>query len=701
MAAVSSLILISGLSFGQSLKEVPVPIPSNLADFVADETAAIRLGKALFWDMQVGSDGIQACASCHFHAGADHRVKNQVTPGLLGGDITFQVRGPNETLTRSDFPFRKLVDSHSRGLGGLDDANDPNLISDANDVVSSMGVHFTEFEHIRIGGSVDAGRLNKDRVFHQNRLTTRRVEPRNTPTVINAVFNAANFLDGRANHFFNGVNPFGHQDVDARILVVNQTTGLLEEQAVLLDNSSLASQAVGPPLSEFEMSFSGRTFAQLGRKMLSLMPLGKQLVHPDDSVLGPLSNASTTPGARGLNITYSDMIQAAFLPRYWSSGAVARIAISDEYYSVPDEEDPDGYMFRNGELTIIQNSAGRQAAIDDFTQMEANFSLFFGLAVQMYESTLVSDDTPFDRFVEGDPDALTDRQQRGMNRFQSGGANCIACHVGAEFTGASVAQTLNPLEPGLIEVMAMGDGGNANYDQGFYNIGVRPTSEDIGRGGTDPFGNPLSFSRQLGIKVGILPGSLTFDPGLVPDFGCTPAPSEIPPTICPPPGFVIPRFNVDGAFKTPGLRNVELTGPYFHNGGTLTLRQVVDFYVRGTDFHERNFDNLDPFLTGIGALVNNVPGVEEVVDFLLALTDERVRMEMAPFDHPQLFVPNGHSNQRRKHPKLSKRTPAPDELLEIPAVGVLGRAAEGLPPLKPFLADDLEGNALTDFHFQP
>jgi hypothetical protein len=76
-------------------------------------------------------------------------------------------------------------------------------------------------------------------------------------------------------------------------------------------------------------------------------------------------------------------------------------------------------------------------------------------------------------------------------------------------------------------------------------------------------------------------------------------------------------------------------------------------------------------------------------------------MEMAPFDHPQLFVPNGHSNQRRKHPKLSKRTPAPDELLEIPAVGALGRAAEGLLPLKPFLADDLEGNVLANFHFQP
>ncbi len=38
----------------------------------------IVLGKALFWDVQVGSDGRTACATCHFHAGADHRVTNQI-----------------------------------------------------------------------------------------------------------------------------------------------------------------------------------------------------------------------------------------------------------------------------------------------------------------------------------------------------------------------------------------------------------------------------------------------------------------------------------------------------------------------------------------------------------------------------------------------------------------------------------------------
>ena len=56
-----------------SLKTVSVREPDNLGDFVKDKVAAIKLGKALFWDMQVGSDGKTSCATCHFHAGAARR----------------------------------------------------------------------------------------------------------------------------------------------------------------------------------------------------------------------------------------------------------------------------------------------------------------------------------------------------------------------------------------------------------------------------------------------------------------------------------------------------------------------------------------------------------------------------------------------------------------------------------------------------
>jgi len=65
------------------LGRVPVPMPSRLHLYVKDRHAAIALGKALFWDQQVGGDGLQACASCHFSAGADSRSKNQIDPGVL------------------------------------------------------------------------------------------------------------------------------------------------------------------------------------------------------------------------------------------------------------------------------------------------------------------------------------------------------------------------------------------------------------------------------------------------------------------------------------------------------------------------------------------------------------------------------------------------------------------------------------------
>ena len=72
-----------------ALNLIPVPLPANLADFVADKKAAIVLGKALFWDQQAGSDGL-ACASCHFHAGADSRIKNQIDPGLRNTNPALQ-----------------------------------------------------------------------------------------------------------------------------------------------------------------------------------------------------------------------------------------------------------------------------------------------------------------------------------------------------------------------------------------------------------------------------------------------------------------------------------------------------------------------------------------------------------------------------------------------------------------------------------
>ena len=63
------------------------PRPTNLRAAVLDEPLVLQLGKALFWDEQLGSDGRTACASCHHHAGADSRSVNSINPGANG---TFQ-----------------------------------------------------------------------------------------------------------------------------------------------------------------------------------------------------------------------------------------------------------------------------------------------------------------------------------------------------------------------------------------------------------------------------------------------------------------------------------------------------------------------------------------------------------------------------------------------------------------------------------
>lgn len=215
--------------------------------------------------------------------------------------------------------------------------------------------------------------------------------------------------------------------------------------------------------------------------------------------------------------------------------------------------------------------------------------------------------------------------------------------------------------------MIMGDGIAAVYDTGFYNIGVRPTAEDLGDGGTDPFGNPLSYTRlrQQGITVG-------------PPFGV------FEPTVSP-----LQRVAVDGSFKVPILRNVELTPPYMHNGGMDTLEQVVEFYTRGGDFPDVNIDNLAPLITVLSLTALDRAAI---VAFLKSLTDERVRIEAAPFDHPQLFVPHGHIGDDVTVIDNGQGA-AVDCLVEIPAVGAAGASPVPLSTLCMLAC----GNGLLEF----
>ena len=461
-------------------------VPQPAGGDIVDDAAAIRLGKALFWDVQAGSDGQVACATCHFHAGADNRRLNTLHPG------------PNGVFES----------------GGVTSAGQlfPAVNIDSDDRVGSQGVLSTTFHAVAtdITIAADVCDSNLDPIFGAHRLVTGR----QAPSAVAAVFNRDNFWDGRGNHQFNRANPFG------------ATTS----PGPFVENASLASQAVGPPLSGTEMSCAGRTFNgpnSLGAKMMARPPLQFQLVSPTDSVLGALS-AWPSPG---LTASYSDLVAAAFGP------------------------------------------AAAAAAVE-------TFSSIWGQAIQAYEATLIPDRTPLDRFLGGDKTALTSSQQRGLGVF-TGKGSCNKCHAGPEMTDASVSFAARN---GLVNE----DGG----DQGFHNLGVRPTDEDLGRAGNGPAG---SFSVS----------------GAASDHG---------------------------AFKTPALRNVGLTAPYFHNGGKATLADVVDFYSRGGDFPNlEKAKRIKPLNLASGDKAT-------LVDFLAnGLTDCRTAMDAAPFDHPSIDLPNGDS----------------------------------------------------------
>jgi cytochrome c peroxidase len=613
-------------------KDKGVPLPSQLDEFVKDRKAAVQLGKALFWDMQLGSDGLMACASCHFHAGADIRTKNQFNPDRLTvvderyddvvgyylvptiADVTFQTRQPNEAVTREDFPLIKSIETYYRAPDGRVLPGNNN----SNDIMASMGTLFTFFDGVRPGSPLDAGTLLSDPIWHVGGRNVRRTEPRNAPSVINAVFNFTNFWDGRASSHFNGNDAFGPQNPAATVYV-EDGQGLVEE-VVTIDNASLASQAMDAPVSFVEMSYGSpgqdnfRLLAEIGVKLLRsspegvrLVPLGRQKVHRLDSVLGSLSNA---PG-RGLKTSYEALIRKAFHERYWKSAQ--RIPFPTQ-------------------------------SVADFSQMEANFTLFFGLSVALYEATLVADRTPFDLWMETgffNP-GFGRKELAGLNLFANEG-KCLDCHAGPELTKASVRHAEGGKS--AIKAMAMGKG-TALYDTGFYNIGVTPTTDDRGRGGNDLNRLPLSYSRQaLFERLELLPMPFPivgndYLPAKDEDLGSPVCQDLNGNGVCEPQDPILPQFQrvaVDGAFKTPGLRNVELTGPYFHNGGVATLRQVVQFYNRGGNFCRLNSKDLDKSIVPLGLTAEQE---QQLVAFLVSLTDFRVKHRVAPFDHPEIRIPD-------------------------------------------------------------
>jgi cytochrome c peroxidase len=156
----------------------------------------------------------------------------------------------------------------------------------------------------------------------------------------------------------------------------------------------------------------------------------------------------------------------------------------------------------------------------------------YGKAIEAYERLLISAGSPFDRYVEGETQALSVAAKRGAKLFV-GKAACDSCHSGPTLSDEKYHNT------------AVGQAGahtlkGPDFDPGrFTGIGVYLASDfnTHGRYNDDP-----SVDRTIG---------------------------------------VVATESVKGAFRTKSLRSVAMTAPYMHTGELATLKDVVRFYNQG------------------------------------------------------------------------------------------------------------------------
>jgi cytochrome c peroxidase len=241
-----------------------------------------------------------------------------------------------------------------------------------------------------------------------------------------------------------------------------------------------------------------------------------------------------------------------------------------------------GGVAGNGENDIME---ARLALIPEYRK---RFKAVFGtewpligdawMAIAAFERTLVQRDTPLDKYLQGEEDALSEEQVRGMALF-NGKAGCIQCHNGA-----------------LVS------------DQRYYNIGV-PSSTRWEEDGLAQ----ITFRFEYYAKG---------------------ANEELYRTAKADAGLYFRTKNEwdKGKFRTPSLRYIEYTAPYMHNGAFYELEEVVDFYDRGgIDEEDRTTDwpqNKSSLIKPLGLTDEEK---EDLIAFLGALSGEEILM-----DRPEL-----------------------------------------------------------------
>ncbi len=189
-------------------------------------------------------------------------------------------------------------------------------------------------------------------------------------------------------------------------------------------------------------------------------------------------------------------------------------------------------------------------------------------AIASYERTQMAFDSPFDHFIAGDANAIGDDAKRGWQLFNTR-ARCNLCH----------ARTDSAPDPTHFT------------DDDFHNIGIGIIRHNV-----------LALARQAQKLVAsrdpnsVDRAAIQTDMSALGRFLVTKKPTEV------------------AAFKTPSIRNVLVTAPYFHDGSQETLWDVVDHYNKGAGL-------ADPWLDqDIQPLALSESDIDDVVAFMASLT---------------------------------------------------------------------------------
>src|SRR3989440_5118885 len=189
-------------------------------------------------------------------------------------------------------------------------------------------------------------------------------------------------------------------------------------------------------------------------------------------------------------------------------------------------------------------------------------------AIASYERTQISFDSPFDHFIAGDTNAIDDSAKRGWELFNNQ-ARCNKCH----------ALTDTKRDPTFFT------------DNDFHNIGILAVHHKV---------VDLAAQAEQLIKSGdttaIDRAAIATDMSALGRFLITRKEANI------------------ASFKTPGLRNVLITAPYFHDGSQETLWDVMDHYNKGAGLQNPYLDE------DIQPLALSERDIDDVVAFMASLT---------------------------------------------------------------------------------